>query len=222
MAPTKGFMVFLLCASGALAGCDQLRPFEQVCEKRLGPGNVSVVAARSELRNDFTQTSAALNARGAQKAGQLVLGITEANLKSSVALGGAGVVKPFSGRYCTRPDVTVTLAYQPLTVYIAKEQAPGSCAHDLTLSHEMKHVRSYERFIGELAGQVEAEVKAVIGDGIHYFASTSEGERELATKVNARVKAVIDTGMQNAQQRQGTIDSPEEYGRLDLMQSKCG
>ena len=116
--------------------------------------------------------------------------------------------------------MTVTLAYQPLTVHIAKEQAPGSCAHDLTLSHEIKHVRSYERFIDELAGQVETEVKALIGDGIHYFASTpeGEGERELVMKVNA----VIDTGMQNAQQHQRTIDSPEECGRLDLMQSKCG
>ena len=43
-----------------------------------------------------------------------------------------------------------------------------------------------------------------------------------SSALNARVNAVLDTGMQNTQQRQSAIDWPEEYGRLDLMQSKCG
>ena len=226
MAPTNGFQSVikfgLVAAITFLAGCDQLRPFEQVCEKRLAPGSISVTAAATQLRYDFTQSGSALTSRHDQAPGHIVQGLAEINLKSSIAVGGSGVVKPFSGRYCTRPEVAVTLVYQPLTVYIAKEHPPGSCAHDLTLSHEMKHVRAYERFIDELAAQLNAELKTLLGDGIHFFASAADGERELGAKINARAKAVIDAGMQTIKQRQAIIDSPEEYGRIDLMQSKCG
>lgn len=38
---------------------------------------------------------------------------------------------------------------------------------------------------------------------------------------SVRVAAVIRAAMRGAQQRQADLDSPEEYGRLDLMQSKC-
>ena len=233
MAPTKDFRTFrafrtiLVYAAGTataltLTGCDQLRPFEQVCEKRLGAGGVSVTAPATDLRYDFTQSASALTTRLDHIPGHIVQGLAEINLKSSVSISGSGVVKPWSGRYCTRPEVQVTLAYRPLTVYIAREQAPGSCAHELTLSHEMKHVRAYEVFIDELAAQLDTELKALLGSGIHYFASAAEGERELGTKINARAKAVIDTGMASLKKRQALIDSPEEYGRIDLMQSKCG
>ena len=204
-----------------LAGCDYLRPFEQVCEQRLGPARVRVAASPTQLRQDFTQSSAALTARGAQSTGRLVLGVTEANLKSSVTFGGNGVVKPLSGRYCTRPAVNVTLAYNPMVVYVAREHPPGSCAHDLTLNHEMKHVRLYERFIDELTGDLETELRALLGDRIHYFSGTAEGERRLDAMISEKTATVIRAAMRGAQQLQADLDSPEEYGRLDLMQSKC-
>ena len=226
MPPANGLRRFPLCAAIAcsallLSGCDQLRPFEQVCEKRLGPGSISVSAPATELRYDFTQSASTLTKRHDQTPGHIVQGLAEINLKTSVSVGGSGIVKPISGRYCTRPEVNVALAYRPLTVLIAREQPPGSCAHELTLSHEMKHVRAYEIFIDELATQIEAELKTLLGTGIHYFAGAAEGERELGDKINARTNAVIDAGMATLKKRQALIDSPEEYGRIDLMQSKC-
>ncbi len=226
-APTKGFRPFIatplaLSAALLLAGCDQLRPFEQVCEKRLGPGSISVTAPATDLRYDFTQSAASLTSRHDQTPGHIVQGLAEINLKTIVLVGGSGIVKPMSGRYCTRPEVQVTLAYRPLTVYIAREQPPGSCAHELTLGHEMQHVLSYERFIDELAAQLDTELKTLLGDGIHHFASAAEGGRELGEKINARAKAVIDAGMATLKKRQALIDSPEEYGRIDAMQAACG
>ena len=132
-----------------------------------------------------------------------------------------GIVKPLSGRYCTRPEVHVTLAYQPMTVLVSHAQKPGSCEHELTLNHEMRHVRTYERFIDELSIEVESGLQVLLGDGIHYFSSAPEAERALDTKINEKINALISAGMRRVQQRQAAIDSPEEYGRLDLMQSKC-
>ena len=155
-------------------------------------------------------------------AGRAVEGLTEVQLKSSVSIGGSGIVKPLSGRYCTRPAVQVMLAYQPMTVMVSSAQKPGSCEHALTLNHEMKHVRTYERYIDELRNEVEAGLQALLGDGIHYFGSAAEGERALDTKIHEKINAVIAAGMARVQQRQSAIDTSEEYGRLDLMQSKCG
>ena len=236
MAPTTGFRgltnwgraAALAAAALLLTGCDYLRPFEQVCERRLAPAGIRVSAPATELRHDFTQSTAALTARGANRhalaagAGRVVEGLTEVQLKRSVSIGGSGIVKPLSGRYCIRPEVQVTLAYQPMTVLVSSAQKPGSCEHALTLNHEMKHVRAYERYIDELSAEIESGLQALLGDGIHYFASAPEGERALDTKINKKIDEIVSTGMTRVQQRQSAIDTPEEYGRLDLMQSKCG
>lgn len=241
MAPTKGFSAMtkkcgarqrgtaaLATACLLLAGCDYLRPFEQVCGRRLAPASIQVSAPPTDLRYDLGQSTAALTARGAgvhalaAGAGRVVEGLTEVELKSSVSIGGSGIVKPLSGRYCTRPAVQVTLAYQPMTVMVSSAQKPGSCEHAITLNHEMKHVRAYERYIDELRNEVEAGLQALLGDGIHYFASAAEGERTLDTKIHEKINGVMAAGMTRVQQRQSAIDTPEEYGRLDLMQSKCG
>ena len=238
MAPTKGFRgmvnkgraAALAAAALLLAGCDYLRPFEQVCERRLAPASIRIATPVTQLHHDFSQSTAALTTRGANRhalaagagAGRVVKGLTEVQLKRSVSISGSGIVKPLSGRYCTRPEVQVTLAYQPMTVLVSSAQKPGSCEHALTLNHEMKHMRAYERYIDELSAEIESGLQALLGDGIHYFASASEGERALDTKINKKIDEIVSAGMIRVQQRQSAIDTPEEYGRLDLMQSKCG
>lgn len=233
MAPTKGFgasplrrraaCAVTLCAAVLLTGCDYLRPFEQVCEQRLGPVSIRVDAPATQHVHDYTQSTSNLTARGTHAgAGRRVEGLTEVNLISRIAIGGNGVVKPFSGRYCTRPDVQVTLAYKPMTVFIASEQKAGSCMFDLTMGHEMKHVRSYERFIDELAGEVETGLKTALTEKVHYFPNAAEGERVLNALISEKVNAAIRDGLAVVQKRQAAIDTPEEYGRLDLMSSKCG
>lgn len=224
MAPTKGFrsILVLLATACAVSACDYVRPFEQVCEKRLGPVSIQVEAPPTRQQFDFTQSAGALTARGMHAAaGRRVEGLTEANLTSRIALGGNGLVKPLSGRYCVRPEVSVTLAYQPLKVYVASEQASGTCAFDLTMNHEMKHVRLYERFLDELAGEITTTLKAALGEGIHYFPDAAAGERALNELVGATVNAAIRDAMAAAQKRQAGIDTQEEYDRLDLMASKC-
>ena len=85
-------LLTVLSAALSLTGCDQLRPFEQVCEKRLGPGSISVTAPATDLRYDFTQSASALTTRHDQMPGHIVQGLAEINLKTSVSVGGSGIV----------------------------------------------------------------------------------------------------------------------------------
>ena len=204
-----------------LTGCDALRPFEQVCERKLEPASFRVSAAPMQHELDLTLSAAQLGARGAAAAGRLILGITSAQMKSSVTASGNALTAPFSRRYCVRPQVEVTLAVEPLKVVIAREHAPGSCEHALTLNHEMKHVQVYERYLAELVAAVETELKTSIGDRVRHFASRADGERELPLLIEQSVKPLIEAGMRQAQHRQAAVDTPDEYARLDALQARC-
>ena len=210
-----------MCCVAVLAGCDLVRPFDQICERNLRPASFGVVAAPMQHELDLSQSAAQLSARGAASSGRLVLGITNGSMKSTVTATGNAITSPLSRRYCVRPQVEVTLAVVPLKVAIAREQAPGSCEHGLTLAHEMKHVLVYERFLQEVAESVEAELKARIGDQVRHFASRAEGERELPALVERTVKPLIEAGMHEVGRRQAAIDTPEEYARLDERQARC-
>lgn len=219
--PPSAFSLPVLACAILLAGCDAWRPFDQVCESRLAAASFRVQAAPMQHELDLSQNAAQLGARGAAVAGRLVLGITSAQMKSTVSAAGNALTAPLSRRYCVRPQVEVTLAVEPLRVAIAREQPPGSCEHGLTLRHEMKHVLVYERFLQEVVAQVEAELKAQIGDQVRHFASRADGERELPLLIERTVKPLIEAGMRQAQQRQAAIDTPEEYARLDEQQARC-
>ncbi len=170
---------------------------------------------------DLTQSAAQLGARGAAAAGRLILGITSAQMKSTVSARGNAITAPFSRRYCVRPQVEVTLAVEPIKVAIAREHTPGSCEHVLTLNHEMKHVLVYERYLAELVTEVEAALKIGVGDRVRHFASRADGERELPLLIERAIKPLVEAGMRQAQQRQAAVDTPDEYARLDALQARC-
>ncbi len=142
-----------------LGGCDQIRPFEELCEQKLGPTRVEIEAAPIEVTTDFTRSRAQLTAAGAPSAGRTVLGLTETKIKWSVSLGGNAMTRRIGGRHCLRPDVKVRLAMEPMTVSIANEYPPGTCSFDLTMAHEQKHVRVYQVFLVDVTRRVQDELR---------------------------------------------------------------
>ncbi len=206
----------------ALAGCDLVRPFEDVCAARLAPASVTVEVEPVRPGNDFSQSSAQLTARGAHAAGRIVLGLTESRLKSAGSFGGNGVVKPLSGRYCMRPVVAVKLAFDPMALYVAREQKDGSCEQKITLDHEVRHMRVYTRYLETLAARVEADLKQKFGDRILYFDSTAAAEARMQELTSSTLKPYVENGLAEVQELQKAVDSPEEYARMDALQARCG
>ena len=204
-----------------LAGCDYFRPFEKVCESRLAPAQVSVESDQPDFATDLGQPAAALTARGAATSGRLVLGLIETKLAYSASFSANGVVKPLSGRFCMRPSVQLRLAFRPMTVFVAREHPKGSCEFEITMGHEMKHVRTYEKFLAELGDTIEADLRGRFGDRIYYFDSAAEGEKFLKDMTRTTLAPYIDSGMAEVEKRQRQIDSPEEYFRLDGFQARC-
>lgn len=209
-------------AALAIGGCDYLRPFEQVCEKKLAPAEITVEAVPVSYRTDFTRSSEQLSAMGAASAGRLTLGLTQTELKSSVSLGANGITQRFTGRHCMRASVRVRLAFEPMTVYVSRDHAQGSCVHEITMGHELKHVRIYETFLAEVAEKIERELHARFGESIRYVASEAEAEKQVQNLTHQYLAPFVQESMNAVIARQAKIDSVEEYFRLDRFQAACG
>jgi hypothetical protein len=221
MTPTPRLLLALPLTL-ALAGCDLVRPFEQVCAARLGPASITVEVVPVRFDTDFSQSSAQLTARGAHSTGRIVLGLTETQLKSSISFGGNGVVKPITGRYCMRPIIAVKLAFDPMVLNVAREQKQGSCEQKITLDHELRHMRVYTRYLETLAAHMSLDLKQKFGDHILYFENVAAAKAQMEALTSSTLKPYIENGLAEVQEQQKTVDSPEEYARMDALQERCG
>lgn len=210
-----------LAAAALLSGCEWLQPFEQVCERKLGETAITVTPAPINERVDLSRSSAELTAMGAATAGHQVLGLAQTQLKWGVSYSSRGLTRRLGGRHCMRPDIEVKLAFDPMTILVAREQTEGSCAFNITMDHERKHVRIYERFLSRVAPQIEAELRSRIGNRILYFASEAEAEQHVQTSLKEYLAPMVDKSMQEVTALQAAIDTPEEYFRLETFQRAC-
>lgn len=203
----------------ALAGCGG--SFEQACERRLAPTTVRVLTQPVSYATDFTRPAADLSARGAARAGQQVLGLVHTEIRTSAELRMNGMRQTFGGRFCMRPEVTLKLAFDPMTLYIAAEQPQGSCAFKVTMAHELKHVAVYQAFLEEFAADTERELHAALGDQVRFFRSEAEAEAHVQAVLARELKPRLDAAQADVAARQGRVDSIAEYARLDTAQAAC-
>ena len=215
-------IITALAALALLAGCDWVRPFEQVCEQRLGPTQIEVKAAPITVTTDFTRSASELTALGAAVTGRSVLGLTQTNIKWNVSLDGNGITRRFSGAHCLRPAVRVRMAMEPMTVSIAREYPEGSCSFNLTMGHEQKHVRTYETFLADVTTRVREQLRTRFGERVQYYPSVAEAEKQLEAMTRDTLGPLVGAAMQEVIPLQAAVDSAEEYWRLDRFQEACG
>jgi hypothetical protein len=215
--------VAALVAALALAGCEVFESFESTCERRLPPARVTVDAEPVSYTIDQSLSFAQLTAKGAALAahGQSVLGLTEANLRSSVQVRARGIASRFSGRYCMRPEVAVTVSFNPMKIYMGADEPEGSCGYRITWDHELRHVAAYQQFLPTFATRVERDLAAHFGNRVQYFASGSEAQAHLDDLVQGFLSPLVQNGMQEVRVLQRQVDSPAEYARLAGLRRSC-
>lgn len=211
----------LLPAALLLTACDQFESFEKVCEQRLAPTTVEVVTKPVSYAYDFTQSTGELTSRGAHSAGTIVLGLVETEIRSEASLGLNGFNPLFRGRYCMRPKVTVKLAFEPMTLFVANEQPEGSCAFRITMEHELKHIVVYQDYLEEFGARVREDLGRALGNEIVYVGTQGEAD----ARVRAILEKTLTPYMQSVQDavraHQARVDSPAEYSRLEKHQAWC-
>jgi hypothetical protein len=149
------------------------------------------------------------------------MGLVTTDLRSAVTVGARGLTDRSGRRYCIRPDVTVRLAFSPMTMFIARELGPGSCAHRLTLDHELKHVRVYEDYLNDVRDDIRRQLLEDLGDRPLLFPSEHEADAGVRRLLEERLAPFVEGAMREVLALQKLVDSDVEYARIDLAQARC-
>jgi hypothetical protein len=120
-----------------------------------------------------------------------------------------------------RPALQVSLSYSPMTLFVAREQTRGSCEFDLTMEHELKHVRIFEAFLPDVAAQIQENLARELGNRIQYFPSEADAQRHVREVTRDFLGPLVANSMSRVKALQAQVDSPEEYERIRLALAAC-
>jgi hypothetical protein len=202
----------LMAVSAHAAQTAAQQAFQLRCENSIG-STVAVVDAQDHGWSlDHTLTSRTLTAMKGQSGG-LVLGLTRA--ESRIAMGSEGKLLQLAGSpyECIAPKVIVKLSYVPIIVYIGSEFAPGSCAYEEILAHEMRHLKAYLAHLPK----VEAALRAALNQrfiGKPLYAAGGQARALLDQELARRWMPFARAEMAKVEAVQAAIDAPQEYARL--------
>jgi len=189
-------------------------PFQIRCEDTISK-TVSVLTAQ---QNGYTIDThlpykALTVMKGVARANTWVLGLTKTDSQVKIALAGPMLQDPVSGYECVAPQIAVSLTYAPVVIYIGREFAPGTCAYDEILAHELRHMKTYMEHLP----RVEKIVRAALAKRFEarpLYAPSGTAKAALAREIDTGWLPYIKAEMRKVEVLQAAIDSPQEYARL--------
>jgi hypothetical protein len=204
-------VAFLFLATGTRGS----GPMPTICAMKLQPTQVHVTIAPVTYKTDFSLPASRLTAMAATGTGRLVHGLTRTNMRSLVTVGSNGITNPVTGSHCLRPIVDVRLAFEPMTIFITSDQPRGSCQFDVTMRHELQHVKVYEAFLDTASHDVERYLRDHFGNRIYYFDSAEQAQQEMSDETSKRIGPFVEEEMNRVRDLQAPLDTPDEYLRLE-------
>jgi hypothetical protein len=197
-------LLFLPILAGA-EPCAQL-PKPSVTLKRL---EVAITLNTSYSYRTLTNIGAS-----AAKPGHQVLGLTRGNATLQVA-SNMPTIQDRSGRWeCGSPQVTLSMGFSPITVYVAREFPPGSCAYRAIHEHEMRHVKVYQEHIDKIERELIDWLNTRFATGGPWRGQTGETSARLQRELNERWLPAIQRRLKEVDVAQSLIDTPAEYDRV--------
>jgi hypothetical protein len=203
----------------AATGTPAAETFEQECARRLSPTEIRVVALPSAVQYTFATSMAQLTRRGTRQhsLGQVVLGLTEATLRSQLAWGANYLVEPGTGRACMRPHLTLAFNVAPQLVSVAREFPKGSCAFGEIATHELRHVYANQAQLEATAAVMQKELTSFFGQKV-FYGQQKVLQAQLAEALNTTWMPLAQAELGKVDAAHNAIDSPEEYARN---QTRC-
>ena len=205
------FMLMLLAADSASAA----RSLLQVrCERALGNPAVVLTTRQNGYMVDNSRSYRSLTSlKGNAPANAFVLGLTRAESRLSIKSGGPLLSDILSDLECIAPKLDVELYYTPITIYVGSEFAPGTCAYQHILEHEMRHLKTYLDYLPK----VETVVRRALSqrfDGKPLYARRGQAEVVLQREIDTAWMPWMKREMLKVESEQARIDTRDEYMRL--------
>ena len=208
----------LIAVSTVATACgDTTNPFasfETRCAK-LPPTHFEVVAVPLTFERDDSQSIAALTAKsGNALATHRTFGLTTAVFGQNTDIRLNVVDDRGDSRACGTPRVRIELSMQPVIVYLASELAAQPCQHDVTLSHEMKHVEVFRETLQLAARDLARDFPAAIGVQLRSATNPDELQQRFVVAVRNYLGQFMRDRERMLDESQAAVDSPEEYARV--------
>lgn len=185
--------------------CDQL-PKPSVTVKRL---EEQLTVDKQYGYRELTHLGSAL----AQPAKQ-VLGLTRGKATTQFSTTITRHVDR-SGRWeCASMQLTVTYGFSPMTVYVAREFAEGSCAFNEIYQHEMRHVKTYQAHLVRIESDLAATLSRRFATDGPWRGPVGQTRARLERELDERWLPYIQREINRVDADQALIDSPEEYARV--------
>lgn len=206
--PGLGLALLLFAAAPAVA---------KDCARQDGYGyDVDVAIDLPEVRLDRRLSRAQLGDMMIHGPNQRILGLTASNLQVSrvasyLTYAAAGGVCFWVGQ------VNVTLRYENLDIFIAREYAPDSCAYRAILEHEKQHVAIARKNIQRYVPRIKSTLASLLIPKARkpkWFDSAAAGEADME-RIFDQLMAPIHREINVVLKReQGRIDTPQSYARV--------
>lgn len=185
--------------------CDQL-PQPSVTVKRL--------EERLTVNTEYGYK--ALNQLGAAIAhsGHQVLGLTRGNVIAQFSTTTPSYIDRTGQWECASPQLTLTVGFSPMTVYVAKEFPRGSCAYNEIYRHELRHVKTYQEHLVNIEKELADTLRSRFATGSSWRASVGQTRERLQRELNERWLPFVQREIGRVDATQALIDTPEEYARV--------
>lgn len=121
--------------------------------------------------------------------------------------------------YCIRvSEMEISAGRRVPQIWLKPGLSKGTCAYDVTVEHEMDHVRNYHEHLESFRDALERELPVML-EGRAYYRITSaddlgRAEERLKSETMDMVDRLHERSYEIARQKDFRMDSPAEYRRL--------
>jgi hypothetical protein len=203
----RSFLIFLLIFCGPVRAdeCDSLPPPSVTLRRIEAPVSV-------DTRYDYKSITV-LSTDEHHPAGR-VLGLTRGTARVGFEIRGKVILDASQRWECVSPQIVLSYGFSPLTVYVAREFPPGSCAYREIHLHELRHVETYREHAAAIEPDLLASLKRRFATGAPTRAPVGETRARLERELQERWLPYVQREMERVRASQALIDTPEEYLRV--------
>lgn len=146
--------------------------------------------------------------------GTQVLGLTRGNAVAQLATNTPMLVDR-SGRWeCASPQLTLTIGFKPMTIYVANEFPEGGCAYREIYQHELRHVKTYQTHLANIEKELLDTLNRRFATGSPWRGPVGQLRGRLQRELDERWLPYIQREIGRSDEAQALIDTPEEYARV--------
>ncbi len=150
----------------------------------------------------------------AVRPGQQVLGLTRGKAVVQFASEMPTYRDPTQRWECFSPQITLTIGFSPMTVYVAKEFPEGSCAYQEIYAHEQRHVKTYQAHLASMEISLGETLRRRFATGRPWRGEQGEARAQLLREIQERWTPYVQREFTRGDAAQALLDTPEEYERV--------